>query len=132
MVRIEIPVIIEVTVDEGIYDDREDIEVALESVLSGCTAREAIEGGLFADAQERADERTDGRLHLEASIYLDEVHADSRGYLPDGRPLDGNLDGWPWKAWYGPFIAYGATEEDAKKRLLERHAALTDIKGAGK
>jgi hypothetical protein len=125
MVKIKIPVIVEVTVDGGIYDDRQDVEAVLENVLSGCTACEAIEGGLFADAQERADERADGRVHLEASIYLDKVHANSRGVLPDGRPLDGHLDGWSWKAWYGPFIAYGATEEDAKRRLLKRHAALT-------
>ena len=46
-----------------------------------------------------------------------EIYTNCRGYLRDGRPFDGALDGWNWQAWSGDKIAYGATEEGAVNHL---------------
>ena len=50
-----------------------------------------------------------------------EVYTNHRGYIAlgehTGETFDGHFDGWPWQAWSGPHIAYGATEDQAIKHL---------------
>ncbi len=58
-------------------------------------------------------------------MSTNKIYTNHRGYVAygDRRTLDGCFDGWPWHAWSGAHIAYGATEDQAISQLREKLVA---------
>lgn len=102
---------------------QEELRRIAQAALEGCSDREFELDDLHEvmDVAKRAADALDATALDEPEIF-----ANCRGFLGDGRPLDGGLDGWSWHAWSGSLIAYGSSEEHAKENLRRKRREITE------